>query len=163
MSTESIMQSIHTLIELHQQMKELSIAKTTIVKDENIRALQPILSKEQLLIQQIAKVEQVRSQQVEDWFIDNAYSPEVERTLTNMLEQLKNEDRAKLEKATVTLTYIIRDIKEQEHMNHGLIQQSLQFVHMSLSMLQPSIQHLNYGKSETKPLGIKHSSFDSKA
>ncbi len=131
MSTEKVIQSINQLTEWHHQVMDIVRSKTTIVKDGDMAALSPILTKEQTIIQQIEKEESLRATYVEEWFDRRNIPTDVDRTMTNMLMRLKGKELAQLEQCTTALLNVIKDIKEQEHINHGLIQQSLQFVHMS--------------------------------
>lgn len=163
MSCEHVIQSIQKLVNYHEQLKKVSHDKTKIVKSGNMDGIHPILAKEKMLSQYIEKEEAIRMKSVEEWFMRRELPSEIDRTIINMLDRIQGNEQAVLEKMTTDLTYLIRDIKEQEHLNHGLIQQSLQFVHMSLHMLQPSIQQMNYGKQHTQTPHVKRSVFDSKA
>ncbi len=163
MSTDNVIQTMQKLVKLHQQMKDISLQKTEVVKEGNMDAMHPILAKERMLTQHIEKEERLRVEYVEKWFLERQLPSEIERTITNMLDRLQGNEQAQLEKTTADLMYVIKDIKEQEHLNHGLIQQSLQFVHMSLHMLQPSIEQMNYGKKKEQQPNAKRSVFDSKA
>lgn len=163
MSTDNVIQSMQKLVKLHKQMYDISVLKTEVVKEGNMDAMHSILAKERLLTQHIEKEENIRVEHVEKWFMDQQLPIEIERTNTNMLDRLQGNEESQLEKVTTDLTYVIKDIKEQENLNHGLIQQSLQFVHMSLHMLQPSIEQMNYGKKKEQQPNVKRSVFDSKA
>ena len=63
---------------------------------------------------------------------------------------------------TIELTKAITQLKQQEQLNQALIQQSMQFVQLSLDILNPTIQTMNYGKNR-EDAGSKRSVFDSKA
>lgn len=163
MSIEKITHSVNTLTELHHKIRDVVQSKTTIVKEGEMTALSPVLAKEQMLIQQVEKEENLRAAYVEEWFVRRNIHADIDRTMTHMLEHLEGDERAQLEQDTAELLDVIKDIKEQEHINHGLIQQSLQFVHMSLHMLQPSIEQMNYGKNNEHQQRGNRSMFDSKA
>ncbi len=163
MSTDHVIRSMQKLLKFHKQMKDVSILKTEVVKEGNMDAMHPILAKERMITQHIEKEERNRIEFVEEWFNEKGLPREIDRTITNMLDRLQGNEQIQLEKITAELTYMIKDIKEQEHLNHGLIQQSLQFVHMSLHMLQPSIEQMNYGEKQEQQPNVKRSVFDSKA
>lgn len=163
MPTVHVIRSMQHLLKLHKQMKDVSILKTEVVKEGNMDAMHSILAKERMLTQHIEKEERNRIEYVEKWFSERGFPCEIDRTITNMLDRLQGNEQIELEKITTELTYMIKDIKEQEHLNHGLIQQSLQFVHMSLHMLQPSIEQMNYGEKKEQQPNVKRSVFDSKA
>ncbi len=88
--------------------------------------------------------------------------PTEEMTITNMLNMLSNNDDQKaLLAVTTELTESITKLKRLEQLNRELLEQSMQFVQMSLNMLNPTIDHMNYG--DKKQTERKHSMFDSKA
>lgn len=163
MSCEQVIQSMQKLVNYHEQLKKVSLHKTEVVKSGNMDGIHSILAKEKMLSQHIEKEESIRADCVEEWFVRRELPPEIDRTITNMLDRLQGIEQAELEKITTDLTYLIKDIKEQEHLNHGLIQQSLQLVHMSLHMLQPTIQQMNYEKKDNQSPHVKRSVFDSRA
>ena len=71
-------------------------------------------------------------------------------------------DKKQLEASAVKLTEALIALKQQEQLNIALIQQSMQFVQLSLDLLSPSLTNMNYGK-EQKDQPINRSVFDSKA
>lgn len=66
-----------------------------------------------------------------------------------------------LQRAYEALIFVLSDLKQQEALNAELIQQSMQFIHLSLNTLEPSIQSMNYGNQRQE--APKRSLFDSKA
>lgn len=162
MSVQSIIEKLEKLIVTHEQLLNLSKEKTAIVKEGNVENLQTVLIKERKILQQIAQIEENRQKEVKGWFVSNGLSNE-EATVTNLVNQLNDvEEKKAIEESAVRLTETIVNLKQQEQLNMALIQQSMQFVQLSIDLLSPSLKNLNYGK-EHEQSQINRSVFDSKA
>src|SRR5699024_2560937 len=120
------------------------------------------LIKERKVMQSIERTEEKRMEEVNKWFTDQGL-PLENATITEMLNKLSNENEKKsLEKVTVNLTELIVKIKQQEQLNEALLKQSMQFVQLSLDMLHPSIENMNYNQKQSQ-VTTERSVFDSKA
>ena len=162
MSITAINESLQALTRIHEELLEVSKRKTDIIKEGSIEKLQAILAEERKYIKVLEQAEQKRQKEVEKWYTDQQL-PLEEMTITNMLHMLTDkQDQQVLENVTIQLTEAITELKQQEQLNQTLIQQSMQFVQLSLDMLSPTIQNMNYGKSKDRE-GAKRSVFDSKA
>lgn len=162
MSIKAILDSLQELTIIHKQLLEVSQQKTDIVKEGSIDKFQAILAKERKYIKILEQAEEQRQKEVGKWYTTKQLSLE-NMTITNMLEILTDEqEQQDLEQMTIELTKAITQLKQQEQLNQALIQQSMQFVQLSLDMLSPTIQNINYGKSKEAE-GSKRSVFDSKA
>lgn len=160
MSTQSIIAALQQLIEIHQDMIKLSEEKTEIIKEGSVEKLQKQLVREQKLIRLLEQAENNRQQEVISWY-RQADRPLEEITITNILNVLEDEEeRNALEEAAVQLANAVMKLKQQEQLNHSLLQQSMQFVQFSLNMINPTIENFNYGNQQT---GNNRSVFDSKA
>ncbi|WP_368654409.1 flagellar protein FlgN [Ornithinibacillus sp. 4-3] len=160
MSTQSIIAVLQQLIEIHQDMIKLSEEKTEIIKEGSVEKLQKQLVREQKLIRLLEQAENNRQQEVISWY-RQADRPLEEITITNILNVLEDEEeRNALEEAAVQLANAVMKLKQQEQLNHSLLQQSMQFVQFSLNMINPTIENFNYGNQQT---GNNRSVFDSKA
>ncbi|MEC5422861.1 flagellar protein FlgN [Virgibacillus sp. C22-A2] len=163
MSAQSIIQSLEKLVNLHTNLLEFSQEKTEIMKEGSIEKLQSLLVKERKLIRLTEQAEEKRNKEVINWFAINQL-PADDTTVTKMLEFLRDEsDKTELEKTTTKLTEVITELKQQEQLNQALINQSMQFVQLSIDMLNPSIHSMNYGSKSDESTEVKRSVFDSKA
>jgi flagellar biosynthesis/type III secretory pathway chaperone len=161
LSVQKIIESLDNLTGIHRQLIALSKEKTNVVKKGNVDHLQTILVKERKIVQQLDHAEESRQKEVEAWFSQKGIS--LEATITNLLEQIEAEaEKQRLEESVVRLTEAIVELKQQEQLNIALIQQSMQFVQLSIDLLSPSLKSLNYGK-DNQQLGTQRSLFDSKA
>lgn len=163
MVSHTIIVTLRTLIKLYTHLLQVSKQKTEVIKDYQLEPLEELLVTERKLIQQIDKAESKRYQAVEAWFDSNEFSG-TKRTITVMLEKLAADDSIKteLERLSTQLRDLLTELKKQEELNQQLLVQSLQFVHLSLNMMNPSMEQINYGQNDTSPL-LKRSVFDSKA
>lgn len=164
MSTQPITEIMDKLCSLHQSLLTLSQEKTEALKQGNTEELQAIIVKERKHVQAIGQLETKREQLVSDWFNEQGLAGE-EQTITTMLGHVDEEEKQVLQEKFERLVMILADLKQQEKLNQELTQQSLQFIDMSLDMIQPSMKNLNYGRPNTKQndSGNRRSVFDSKA
>lgn len=157
-----IIKSLENLVALHDELLQFSERKTEIIKEGSIEKLQKVIVKERKLVRQVEQAEKERSSLVEAWYVANNL-PLEEATVTDMLEKTTDKiETAALEEVTIKLTKAITNLKANEQLNMALINQSMQFVQVSLDLLSPSLKNLNYGdQSEGEEPG--RSIFDSKA
>lgn len=162
MSLETIGKSLQKLVQLHESLLVISEQKTTAIKADDIGKLQPLLVKERKHVQALEQEETTRQKEVKYWFDEHNLRSE-NQTITTMLELIKDkEHQAWISDITAQLTMVVTNLKRQEQLNHALIQQSLQFVELSLNMMNPSINKLNYGTKKVAD-SEKRSVFDSQA
>lgn len=156
-------QVIEELIHVHERLFDLSKEKTDIIKSKKIDELPSLLMEENKLLKLLEKTEEKRLQIVTPFFEEENIIPE-NRTVTRLLECLDREkDRNLLEHEFATLTNTIINLKHQEQLNNQLIQQSLQLIQLSLGMINPTIQNMNYGKEKESQDVSNRSVFDSRA
>lgn len=149
-------------MKIHEDLIGVSVHKTEIVKDGLIEKLQPLLVKERKYTQMLEQAEVKRKREVDTWFLHQQL-PVNDATITQMLEVLtEKQEKEKLENMMIALTEAITKLKQQEQLNYALIQQSMQFVQLSLEMLNPTIKNMNYGKKK-QTNSAERSVFDSKA
>lgn len=162
MSVQAIIKTLTELVDIHEEIIKLSKEKTEIIKDGSIEKLQQVLSSEHKFVQRLEKAEVNRQKQVDLWCDDQNIS-KVNVTITKILELISDEPEAsQLKLKTIELAKVMTKLKQQEKLNQELITQSMQFVQLSLDMMSPTINNLNYGKSK-ESTSEKRSMFDSKA
>ena len=162
MSINDLITSLEDLVELHEELVTLSKEKTEIVKEGSIDKLQALLVSEIKLVRKVEKKENIRKKLVDGWYEQHKL-PLEEATITDMLERLKvEEEKQSLEHVTIALTKAMTNLKAQEKLNLALINQSMQFVQVSLDLLSPSLKNMNYGNKSSAEAPAR-SVFDSKA
>jgi len=161
-SIQSIYKTLEKLVIIHEELCGVSKEKTDILKKGSVENFQHLLAKERKYIKILEQFELKRQREVEQWYASHQLATE-EMTITNMLQIIANEvEKKKLENITIKLTNAITQLKQQEQLNQDLIRQSMQFVHMSLEMLNPTINQMNYGNKKVRE-AENRSVFDSQA
>src|SRR5699024_8580133 len=87
-----------------------------------------------------------------------------EKTVTNLLPYI--EDGVEKEQLVQLITPLIETItalKANEDLNSQLLEQSMQFIQLSLSMMDPTTQKVSYGEKSQQAQRVDRSVFDSKA
>ncbi|GGP06956.1 flagellar protein FlgN [Oceanobacillus neutriphilus] len=157
-------QLIHAMNDLtatHKDLLELSKRKTEALTNNKLDEFQALLLEEQKLIRQLEKQEQKRQEAAEAWK-DEQHHPAETLTITEILGRLDVEEQKMAEDAAVALTDTIRELKRQEHLNKALLEESMKFVQLSMELVNPSIQSMNYGTASSDKMSGR-SLFDSKA
>lgn len=154
---------IHKLTSYHEQLLQISIQKTDFIKEANSEELVKVLVKERQLMQQIEQVESEREAFVTKFFVENDIQSE-EKTVTKLLTLIdNNEQKQTIEQAVTSLIEQIVLIREREQLNNSLLQHSMQFVQLTLEMIQPDSKNIHYSeRAESKQTPSNRSVFDSK-
>ncbi|WP_245833234.1 flagellar protein FlgN [Oceanobacillus timonensis] len=158
------MQLIHAINDLtatHTDLLMLSKQKTEALTNNNLDAFQGLLVQERNLIRQLEKQEEKRQEMSEAWNEEQSHPAET-LTITEILKRLDGEEQKSLEKAAVALTDTITALKRQEQLNKTLLEESMKFVQLSMELVNPTIQSMNYGAASSEKMSGR-SLFDSKA
>lgn len=162
MSIQKMTSVIDELYQAHEILLKLTQQKTTFIKDGELDKLTSLLTQERKAIRLIEKLEDKRSNEIVELKQQNILSEET-TTITEILQTLpENEEAKRLEKSATRLTQAIVEIRDQEQLNQTLLKQSMQFVQLSLNMMNPSIENMNYNQKQEETI-IDRSAFDSKA
>ncbi|WP_077601926.1 flagellar protein FlgN [Oceanobacillus sojae] len=156
-----LIHAMNDLIATHKDLLELSKRKTEVLTNNKLDEFQALLLEEQKLIRQLEKQEQKRQEVTEAWN-EEQHHPAESLTITEILDRLDGEEQKKAEEAAVALTDTIRELKRQEHLNKALLEESMKFVQLSMELVNPSIQSMNYGTASSDKMSGR-SLFDSKA
>ncbi|MEH7381345.1 flagellar protein FlgN [Bacillus sp. JJ1533] len=160
MSAENLVVMLKKILALHQNLLKLSERKTDILKKGDIDALNEQMKEEQKYILAIRQLENERITIVEKWL-----GPRVEeKTLSKCIEAASEPIRSELAGLHEDLVKVTHELKVVNELNQQLTHQSLQYVNMSLDMLLPQEQNVNYGNpAGTQEKKQTRSMFDSKA
>lgn len=156
-------ETMQKLVALHEELVQISNHKTEEIKQGDMDKLSQLLMQERKQVQAINQAESARQKIVEDLFTQQG-ADDQERTMSNLLVYMECvEDKERFERIMSSLIDIIIKLREVEKLNQDLMAQSMQFVQLSLDMLQPSIQRMNYDGKQGVQESPKQSVFDSKA
>jgi flagellar biosynthesis/type III secretory pathway chaperone len=159
MSVQQLIVAMEKLYKLHTSLHEIAKRKTEIVKKGDIDSLNSIMKEEQAHIAAIRKVEEERENAV------NGLLPNIENpTVSDCIEAINSSERDELVELKNMLMDRVNEIKEQNYLNQQLVHNSLQFVNVSLNLLRPQPQNINYGPPAkgTQTTKNSHGLFSSK-
>jgi flagellar biosynthesis/type III secretory pathway chaperone len=149
--------------EEYKQLLALSKEKSNCIKVNDIDGLNEVINKEAKNLLAIETLETKRIECVYALLSGHEWNGDVP-TLSDCLQVVSNVEAEQLQKQQEQLSNVMNELKEINYLNQELIYQSLQFVTLSLSMVQPRQAPVNYGpnnKQIAKP--IKQVYFDSQA
>jgi flagellar biosynthesis/type III secretory pathway chaperone len=160
MSAKQLIELLEKHVKLHKGLLELAKKKTEVLKKGDMEDLAGIMKEEQKYMTAINQIERERIQVVEAMV-----SGEEERTLTACISRTEGTERTILEKLRDELSAVILELKNINLLNQQLTKQSLQFVNMTLDMVMPEPQNMNYAAPNKvpNPYETGRSLFDSKA
>ncbi len=154
MSISTILSILEKMATLHAYLYELTVRKEDIVKENKLDELQELTVEEKKYAKAIAMLEQQRKQLSE------------KKTVTELASDAAPEESRALLEVRDRLTHTIEKIQHQNQLNQQLLEQSLQFVTMTMNTINPQPSAVNY----EKPANTKRTSsaparslFDSKA
>lgn len=163
MSIQPIIQSLEKLIDIHRTLLDISEEKTEWIKQGTAEKIQQVLIKERKHVRLLEKEEENRQLEAEKWAIEHGL-PKEDVTITYLLDHMKNgTEKEELAEKSRELVEVISNLKQQESLNQMLLEQSMQFVQVSLDLLQPSIKNINYGNQKKDNKSYNRSLFDSQA
>ncbi len=165
MAIKQILSSLDSLEKLHRSLLRLAYEKTAFIKNSDMESLDQLLKDEQSHLAAIAQMDNQRQLAVAQYLTDQGRSVPATPTVADLLDAALEADKQDLEEARDRLLHAIHDLKWQNDLNQKLTYQSLQFVNLSLDMVRPTTNAVNYSKPEIK--GTKTSNeqvtFDSQA
>jgi len=165
MSAMQLIQLLEKHLELHTELLYLTNKKTEVLKKGDIESLAEIMKEEQKYIIAINKVEQerIRAATAVDGNLDNSKDS---RTLAEYIDSTKGPEQEILEELRDKLSVVLSELKHANALNEQLIQQSLYFVNLTLDMILPQPQDMNYTNKNgetTSTHESRRSLFDSRA
>jgi flagellar biosynthesis/type III secretory pathway chaperone len=149
-------------VKLHKSLYQLALKKTEALKKHDVDALTALMKEEQKHILAIKQLENNRLQMVKQLLKDASLS-EQELTITRCVELANEPERSKLTQLYEQLLELIVNLKQANELNQQLTEQSLQFIYLTLDMMEPQTQPINYNKTNTYEEPIDRSIFESKA
>jgi flagellar biosynthesis/type III secretory pathway chaperone len=152
METAQMISLLERLYKSHEDLLALGERKTEVLKLGDMKALDVLLKGEDLQVKKLQLIEKERMLKFANV------------TLADVLEQAEEFEKEKLLHLQDQLIQTYEALKNRNELNQELLEQSLQYVNMSLSMVQPQSEPATYSHKKTNPYNSNASSlFDSKA
>ncbi|MEH7342622.1 flagellar protein FlgN [Bacillus sp. JJ1532] len=145
MSAFNLIKTLEMLLKTYEKLTTAAIQKTEIIKKGDLSALQSTITEEKLFLQALQKVESNLLNETK-LFLKADQSTDRNITLTECINAATEEEKQKLLGIKTALEEQISMLKEQNELNQQLIEQSLQFVNISIDMLSPEIDSYNYDR-----------------
>ncbi len=140
MSTQQLLTAMEKLYKLHTSLYEIAKRKTEVVKKGDVDSLNSIMKEEQAHIAAIRKVEEEREK-----LVKNLLPHKVDPTVSDCIEVISENEQYELVELKNKLVDKVNELKEQNHLNQQLVHNSLQFVNVTLNLMRPQPQNINYG------------------
>ncbi|KMY55512.1 hypothetical protein AC623_17495 [Bacillus sp. FJAT-27231] len=138
MSAGKLIDTLAKMDRLHEMLLALCEKKTDIIKRNDMDGLDQLLKDEQKYTAAIQTLEVERQREAEK------VAGKAEATIEDCISAATEADKERLAKLQTSLLERLKQLKELNDLNQKLIYQSLQFVSMSMSMLQPQPQQATY-------------------
>ncbi|MEQ2527519.1 flagellar protein FlgN [Bacillaceae bacterium CLA-AA-H227] len=160
MSAQDLIIIMDKLLKIHTSLYEIAIKKTDVIKLNDMNSLNQILKEEQSHIAAIRDLERERQRTVQ-LLCPIKNNP----TISDCIEYVVGTDKDELINISNCLMEVVNKLKEANDLNHQLLQHSLHFINVSLNLLRPQSQSLNYSPSKVKTNAQVHSEglFNTKA
>ena len=161
----TILTPLNNLEKLHRSLLKLAYDKTALIKSGDIEELDQLLKDEQAHLAAILQMDGQRQSAVTAYLTNQGRSVPANPTVADVLENASDAEKISLEEARDRLLHTIHDLKRQNDLNQKLTYQSLQFVNLSLDMVRPRPESVNYSKTEVsgKKVSNDETTFDSHA
>lgn len=152
METAQMTSLLERLFKSHEDLLVLGERKTEVLKSGDMKALDVLLKEEDLQVKKLQIIEKERMLKFANV------------TLSDVLEQAEETEKERLLVLQNRLIEMYEALKSRNQLNQELLEQSLQYVNMSLSMVQPQSEPVTYNQTKTNPyINNPASLFDSKA
>ncbi|WNB92714.1 flagellar protein FlgN [Bacillus sp. NEB1478] len=152
METAQMTSLLERLFKSHEDLLSLGERKTEALKAGDMKTLDLLLKEEDLNVKKLQVIEKERLLKFANV------------TVSDVLEQADDIEKEMLIHLQGKLVHAYQALKSRNELNQELLEQSLQYVNMTLSMVQPSNEPATYSKTKTNPYHSNPSSlFDSKA
>lgn len=164
MSIDPLLSIMDKLEKMHNSLLKLSYHKTELIKVGDMAGLDQVIKDEQTHVAAISQLEQLRQKTVTDYLGAKGIALTGQATVADVMEAADDsQEKEKLEEVRKRLLLVIGQLKKQNDLNQQMIFQSLQFVNMTLDLLRPQPDQINYSKKEVLGRNMQKSSFDSQA
>lgn len=166
MSVEAIFTCMEDLLETHQRLTTIANDMTAFIKSGDTGGLESVLKKEEREILSLHSLEKKRARLVDE-FLQAKGSFLANPTVSDMKPYMVAGEAERLEQLQNELLEVVLKLKELNNMNADLLQSSLQFVNLSLSLFERQKENASYQRPNGKKNRVSpeqgRSLFDSKA
>lgn len=160
MAGKELVKQMEELAVLHEQLHELSLVKTELLKNNEAKQLQELVKKEALCVRSIEAAEAMRAEHAAA--AAKEYQAD-EVTIRSLLAVLPAAIRSELRLLQERLGGIIQKLQLQQELNRVLLADSLYFLQKNIEWMRPAADQSRYTPPGQKNQAQAYSFFDSKA
>ncbi|WP_054636899.1 flagellar protein FlgN [Thalassobacillus sp. C254] len=164
---KEIFESLADLVKVHQQMNDIAIQKTEVIKVNDIKGLQTVIQQETKLLKALQLAEGKRQKAVSAFLTDHPdfVKEGGEGSMNDLFSAIPQDYQKPLQTLYVGLLKEVDKLSAQNELNQQMIRDSLQFVNLSLDLLQPDQETFSYQNPHEKGQDrqLNYSAFDSRA
>lgn len=162
MSIDQIVAIMDRLNMMHRSLLKLAYDKTEVLKTSNIEGLDETMKNEQAHIAAISQLEEQRQKAVVQFFEERQINYK-EANVSELMLYATAEEKLLLDAKRKEILLTVETLKDQNDLNQQLLFQSLQFVNLTLDLLRPQPDQINYGATAGSRKALKQGQFDSQA
>ncbi len=153
----------------YENLLEMSMRKTSVIVSENLEELAKITDEEQLIVDRINHIDNIRNEAVND--IANVLNKDVTKLkIADLIEMLapRPEEQQKLAVAFDKLRDVAQHVARVNEQNRELIQSALEMIQFNMNLIHsmkaaPETANYNRGAYNTGDvIGMDRKSFDAK-
>ncbi|RSL35127.1 flagellar protein FlgN [Salibacterium salarium] len=164
MSIKAIFESMALLVQQHKELNTISAQKTELIKQNQTKELSALLKEESKHIRRMEQTEKKRQEATASYLHDKEET-QSDGTVSVLLKHIPEDYHDPLLKLQDALFQEMTSLRKKEALNRTLVEDSLQFVQMTLDMIQPDPEAIHYTHPEADGTEKRegYSTFDSKA
>lgn len=166
MSIQGLLDTMEQLHGLHTQLLETAEQKRHVLVGNQVGELNKLVNHEAKIIRQIADLDRVRVEAINEYLIKRGFRPDPRVTITDLVKMIyKAEEKQQLLTAQKKLVDVLTELKRMNVLNQQLIEQSLAFINYSYDLLLgPPEEDVIYQKPTQMPGALKRNGlFDTRA
>ncbi|MGY4688913.1 flagellar protein FlgN [Salibacterium sp. K-3] len=164
MSVKAIFETMARLVQQHKELNTISGRKTELIKANQTQELAELLKEESRQIRAIEQTENERQKAVAS-YLEAKEAGETEGTVSDLLYYLPEDHHDPLLQLQEGLLQEMASLRSREALNRQMVEDSRQFVQMTLDMIQPDPEAVHYSHPEDNSRERRNgfSIFDSRA
>lgn len=164
MSIDPLLIILDKLEKMHKSLLKLAYHKTELIKVGDMEGLDQMLKSEQSHVAAISQLEQQRQKVVTEYLGAKGIALSGQATVADVMGAADTpQEKDKLDEVRKRLLLTIKTLKKQNDLNQKMIFQSLQVVNMTLDLLRPQPEQINYSKTQVRGNTMSKVHFDSQA
>ncbi|PLS17868.1 flagellar protein FlgN [Bacillus sp. M6-12] len=164
MASQNASRILEEILLLHKSMNRIAKQKSDAVIKGDIEALKSVLSKEKLHIKAIDQKNR-EMREISAALLSGGGDIVNDPTLSAVIAVSAGNEKMNLSRLKVELETEISELAHQNKLNQQLLEQSLDFIHLTMDLIQPDPNSYTYGHPQDSPQSVQRgqSIFDSKA